>query len=64
MKNSKEILFCSAILLKELGQLTTVFPKITWKTILSPSVGPIHCSTDYASELTIFFFHLFLLVEG
>ena len=36
MKNLKEILFCSAFLLKELGQSAAVFPRITWKTILSP----------------------------
>lgn len=37
MKNLKEILFCSACLLKELGQLVAGFPRIMWKTILSPS---------------------------
>ena len=37
MKNLKESLFCSACLLQELGQLVAVFPRITWKTILSPS---------------------------
>lgn len=71
MKNLKEILFCSAFLPKELGQLAAVFPRITRKTILSPSavlytavqIMPVDChyleaykvSTEYSLG-----FHTFL----
>ena len=69
--NLKEILFCSAFLLKELGQLAAVFPRITWKTILSPSavlytavqIMPVDCHYSEAYKISTEYslgFHTFL----